>query len=352
MVNWIGKTGYGPIGIELGSRAVKLVQFTVDQRKLVDAVRWDLPGSHEESSAEVRARALADALSRARQGRKFKGRDVVVCLGAHELFVQNIRVPKAPMAELYKLVQQEATARLPFPVAEAEVRFLCAGDVRQGEQMKREVILLACHRPALKQILSVVEKAGLRAVAVDIEPSALLRCYTKQFRREGDRGQRAMFVRLGPSTTSVVIAQDAEVFFVKYIDVGGQQFDDAVAAHLKISSDEAAALRRHNGDRRADQVDPDVARSVSEATRPVIERLASELSLCIRYYSVTFRGQALDRLVLGGSEAIQVLVDAIALRLDVQCELGDPLRSYESQPSGLRRGQWDVAAGLALRDFN
>jgi type IV pilus assembly protein PilM len=352
MVNWIGKTGHGPIGIELGNRSVQLVQFTIDQRKLIDAVRWDLPSSNEETSADVRSRSLAEALARARQGRKFKGRDVVVCLGAHELFVQNIRVPKVPMAELYKLIQQEATSRLPFPVAEAEVRFLCAGDVRQGEQVKREVILLACHRPVLDQLLSVVDKAGLRAMAVDIEPSALLRCYAKQFRREGDKGHRAMFVRLGPSTTSVVIAQGAEAIFVKYIDVGGEQLDDAVAAHLKISSDEAAALRRHNSDRRADQQNPDVARSVSEATRPVVERLVSELSLCIRYHSVTFRGQALDRLVLGGSEAVQGLVDALAMRLDVKCELGDPLRSYESQASSARRGQWDVAAGLALRDFN
>jgi type IV pilus assembly protein PilM len=352
MVNWIGKTSCGPIGIELGNRSVQLVQFSVDQKRLIDAVRWDFPSSNEEASPDARSRALAEALTRARQGRKFRGRDVVVCLGAHELFVQNIRVPKVPMAELYKLVQQEATSRLPFPVAEAEVRFLCAGDVRQGEQIKREVILLACHRPVLDQVLSVVDRAGLRAAAVDIEPSALLRCYDKQFRREGDKGHRAMLVRLGPSTTSVVIAQGSEAFFLKYIDVGGQQFDDALATHLKISSDEAAALRRHSSDRRADQQNPDVARSVSEATRPVVERLVSELSLCIRYHSVTFRGQALDRLILGGSEAVQGLVDSLATRLDVKCELGDPLRSYESQPSSARRGQWDVAVGLALRDCN
>jgi type IV pilus assembly protein PilM len=352
MVNWIGKTGHGPIGIELGNRSVQLVQFTADQRKLIDAVRWDLPSSSEEASGDARCRALADALTRARQGRKFRGHDVVVCLGAQELFVQNIRVPKVPMPEMYKLIQQEATSRLPFPVAEAEVRFLCAGDVHQGEQIQREVILLACHRSVLDQVLSVVDRAGLRAAAVDIEPSALLRCYVKQFRREGDKGHRAMFVRLGPSATSVVIAEGSEAFFLKCIDVGGQQLDDAVAAHLKISSDEAAALRRHGGDRRADQQNPDVARSVSEATQPVVERLVSELSLCIRYHSVTFRGQALDRLILGGSEAMQGLVDALAMRLDVKCELGDPLRSYEPQPSGARRGQWDVAVGLALRDFN
>jgi type IV pilus assembly protein PilM len=266
------------------------------------------------------------------------------------MFVQNIRVTKAPPAELQRVVQQEAVGRVPFPAAEAEIRFLQAADVRQGDTVKREVILLACHRPVLEQLLQTVEKAGLRPIAVDVEPAALLRCYVKQYRRDEDRQQRALFVHIGETNTVAVIAGGSDVLFVKYIDAGGRQMDEAVARHLKMSVEDAAALRRHNGDRRADQQDPEVARSVLEATRPVIDRLASELSLCVRYHSVTFRGTPLARIVLGGGEATQALVDALATRLDLKCELGDPLRTYESFVAGERKGQWAVAAGLALRD--
>ena len=48
----------------------------------------------------------------------------------------------------------------------------------------------------------------------------------------------------------VVIAKGTDVLFIKYIDVGGRQFDEAVARHLEMSKSEAALLRRHNGDRR------------------------------------------------------------------------------------------------------
>ena len=61
------------------------------------------------------------------------------------------------------------------------------------------------------------------------------------------------------------IAQADELLFVKYIDIGGQHFDLAVARHLKMDLHEAVALRKHNGDRRADMQDPEVARSVAEA---------------------------------------------------------------------------------------
>ena len=54
----------------------------------------------------------------------------------------------------------------------------------------------------------------------------------------------------------------------------------------------------------------------------------------------------------GGGEASEMLQDALQRRLDLPCELGDPLRSYGEAASGPQRGQWDVAAGLALRDVN
>jgi type IV pilus assembly protein PilM len=140
--------------------------------------------------------------------------------------------------------------------------------------------------------------------------------------------------------------------FMKYVDVGGRRLDEAVARHLKMKRSEAAAIRRHNGDRRADQRDPEITRGIAESVRPVLDRLANELSMCIRYYSVTFRGQPLARVVLSGGEAAEVLVEWLGARLNVACELGDPLRSYEKPLQAQRLGQWDVAAGLALREVN
>ena len=113
---------------------------------------------------------------------------------------------------------------------------------------------------------------------------------------------------------------------------------------------EAIALRRHNGDRRADRQDPEIARSVTRAIRPELDGLLAELSLCIRYHSVTFRGQPLARLVLSGGEASEEMLESLSKRLAIKCELSDPFRDYPNPVSSSRPGQWDVAAGLALRD--
>lgn len=341
----------GPIGVDLGTRSVKLVQFSEDGKRLLDAVRWELPSMDDSTSAAQQDKQLVDSLRLARDGRKFKGRDAVICLGPRELYVQNIRVPKASGAELERTVRQEAASRLPFPAVEAEVRFLDTADVRQGDLVRREIILLACHQPVLFRALDIIEAAGLRPIAVDAEPVALLRCYVNQFRRDEDRKQRAMFVHVGAAKTTVVIAEGASTLFIKYLDVGGKQMDEAVAKFLKLAPTEASQLRRHNGDRRADQQDREVTGSIIESMRPVIDKLAAEISMCVRYHSVTFRGQPLVRMVLGGGEATPQLLEALQTRLDIRCELGDPLRSYEINVPGGRRSQWDVAVGLALREM-
>ena len=349
MIRLLPKKRYGPIGVDLGACSVKLVQLSADHKNLVEAVRWDLPPADPSKKNGPPAEALVDALKQARRHRKFRGRDAVVCLGRNELFLQNVRVAKASDDELPRLVQQEAAGRVPYSVAETEIRFLEAAEVRHGDSTLREVILCACHRPVLDELLRVVEEADLHPIAVDIESNALVRSYLRQYRRDEDRLKRSMLVHIGHSGTAVVITEGDHTLFAKYVDIGGQDFDAAVAQQLQMRTTDAAALRRNNGDRRADQQDPEVAQSITDATRPVVDKLVSELSHCVRYHSVTFRGKPLMRMVLGGGEASDSLRELLTKRLDLACDLFAPLRDFASQTRGTRPGQWDVAAGLAMR---
>jgi type IV pilus assembly protein PilM len=357
MVSVLSNRRGGPVGIDIGSRSVKLLQLNSDRSRVIDAARQELswtgstdkPKNTDGFADPRRQAAIAEAIAAARQGRNFRGREAVVCLGVRDLFVQSVRIPKAPPEDFRRLVMQEASNRLPYPIAEAEVRFLEAADVRHGDSVKTEVILLACHRAALDGLLEAVQASGLKPVAVDVEPLALMRCYGWQFRREEDKHQRAMFLHVGAASTTVVIARNSEPLIVKYLDIAGRHMDQALAAHLKMDLSAAAALRRHNGDRRAGQQDPEVARSVQEAIRPVVERIAGELAMCVRYHSVTFRGQPLARVVIGGGEAAPLLAEELSTRLNLPCELGDPLRSFELAIQTGRRGQWDLAVGMALR---
>lgn len=351
MISLLTRRKTGPIGVDIGARSIKLVQFSGDRTRLIDACRWDLPDVPEDASPQEQNDRIVEGLRLALDGRAFRGREAVICLNDRQLFLQNIRVRKDG-TDFDRLVAQEAASKVPFGLEDAELRFIESADVRQGEATLREVIVFACQRAVLDQALAIVDEARLRPIAVDVEPAALVRSYAGQFRRDDDRQQRALMVHVGYSRTAAVIAQGDDLLFVKYIDVGGLHLDAAVARHLKMELHEAISLRRHNGDRRADMQDPEIARSLAEATRPVVERLAAELNMCVRYHSVTFRGQPITRMVLGGGEASPQMLELVGKHLDVKCELSDPFRGFSTVPNAGRKGQWDVAAGLALREMN
>ena len=239
---------------------------------------------------------------------------------------------------------------LPYSREEAEIRYLDADTIRQGDCIRREVILMACHKPVVERIIHVAERAGLQLVAVDPEPLALMRSYSKQLRRDEDHKRRIMYVNVGASNTLVVIACGMEAVFIKYLDIGGRLLDEAVSKHLKLSPADAASLRSRNCDGRAEQSDGEVARGITESIRPILDRLVHELSLCMRYYSVTFRSESLQECLIGGGEANEALVEWLGARLDLPCELGNPLCNVDKSPPCERVAQWDVATGLALRE--
>jgi len=43
MVSFQSFRRVGPIGIDLGSRSIKLVQMNGDRSRILESVRWDLP---------------------------------------------------------------------------------------------------------------------------------------------------------------------------------------------------------------------------------------------------------------------------------------------------------------------
>ncbi len=349
MVGWSKRQGVTPIGVDVGSRSIKLVQLSADRLRIREAVCWDLPPAARTEPA-ARSRQVADALLAAREGRAFRGRDAVFCLSTSELFVQNMRVPQTTGDQLRQVVVKEAANRLPFEADQAELRFFEADTVRQGDAFRREVIVLACQRPSLQLLVEIAEATRLNAVAIDAAPAALLRCYSAQFRRSSDEEMCAMFLSIGASCTTVVIARGESPRFIKQVDFGSRRLDEAVARDLKMKLADATALRRHSGDRRANRRDPEIEESVGKATRPVLEAMANDLAMCMRYYSVTFRGQPLSRVVVGGGEASSELTEWLSTRLDMECELADPSRPFTESKLPGRAGQWDMAIGLALRE--
>ncbi len=205
-----------------------------------------------------------------------------------------------PAAEVAAVVQFEARGIFPFDTDEAKVDFLIAGEVRQGTDVRQEVIVLAARCADVDRFVEQLHRTGLVVDSLDVEPCSLYRTIDRFVRRREDEQEVHVLVDVGSRGTQVLIGKGREISFFKAIEMGGADFNLDVSRKLGIRPDEARALRRRFWTHA--ETDETVRQAVLDATRSTMENLTREICLCLRYHSVTFRGQRAVKVRVSGGE--------------------------------------------------
>lgn len=345
----------GPLGLDFGASSFKIIQggWNGDVWTAKEAAFQSIPVTLPQDKVE-RSCLLKERLAGALSGASFNGREVISSLPASLWQCKSLRLPPMPTNELRTAVEWEAADRLHLG-SDNYIQFYDAGEVQQGEDVKREVIVLATTHEVVDEHVDVLSGCGLTPIAIDIAPSAL--AYALANRGDSEEGTVTQFtVDVGAQSSKVVISRHGRVLFFKTIGIGVEQLDQAISNTLKVSIEEASQLR-HTNQQSQDglQASESAGQAVSDAIRPIISDLAREVALCLRYYSVTFRGYRPEALVVTGGGANTVtLVERFAQEVGLTVTpFGDlpqfDFSSISGRAASLPTSCWTVAAGLSLR---
>jgi len=351
-----------PIGLDIGHDSIKMMQVeTVGQTLAVVACARQVIPADVRDNPDQRGPAVADLVRQMFRNGRFVGRRVVVALPREMLHVKNLRMPLIPQHELAAAVKFEAKNIFAFDTDKAHIQILPAGEVRQGVDVRQEVIVLAAQHDDVNGFLEQLHRSGAGVESIDVEACALYRAQERFIRRREDEQDVHVLVDVGCRRSAVVIGRGRDISFVKGIDIGSHHFHDAVSRRLGITMDEARGLRRRlieaaPGIAGADLMKKDAVRqAVFDATRSTMEELGREIGLCLRYYSVTFRGQRPGKLrLLGGEAADPMLLGVLNAALSIPVEAGRPLFSVDTSRMEAtdRMGymsEWALAFGLGLK---
>lgn len=355
------------LALDIGSDGIKLLQLQPDGDHVAvrAAAQWRFPA--DTTTPERRREETISAVRQMRQSGRFRGRRVNSTLPCGHVAVKNVRLPRATPREMAKAVRWEAEERFGFDVQPDRLSYLEAGEVRAGTDVRQEIIMLAVPAEAVDSHVSLLSEMGLSPEHIGVAPIAAFHVHERFLRRQADEQTVSVVIDLGRSGTRVVVARGRQIVFIKNIDIGGQALNDAVAAQLGISNEEAGDLRRRTMTYEAGpagQVGPDeagapkhdaVSWTVHDAIRSEAEALGKEIALCLRYCSVTFRGLRPARAILTGGEAYDpALVAILKEQLSVECIVGCPLKDIDTSAMSCgpdRRAsltEWSVCVGLAL----
>ena len=331
MIWKIWQRSVGALGVELGPRSVRMVQLhqgdgaggaagdgagggvaamavrTAGEAELAQPCAVDDQRYHELARG-----ALAELIERVQP----TGRRVVTAVPVGAMHFQNVRLPPMPEAELAEAARWE----LSLDDGPRELRCFNAGEVRHGEQRQMELIAMSVRQDYLEAHLAMLDGLGLVVEAIDAVPAALARTVGEQ--------PCVMIAELDWRGTNVVIARQGQIAFFKALPIGLDAIHGRSSAPAQREQPEPAGIGR-------------LAAGAS-APQPGVAELARELALCLRYHSVTFRGQRPERLVVAGVGGEQPeIVEALGQHTGLEVEAA-------STP-GTLGASWCVAAGLALR---
>lgn len=382
MLNWGLKIrGLRPIGLDIGHNSIKAIQLVVNGGRIsvfaADETRIDVSTDGDEQAWRS---SVISAIQRMLVQGNFRGRDVISCVPSGKLKITSLRLAESEKSLIEQTLRKEVAQRFGLNPDEDPMDYVVAGYVRQGDEVKSELIVFATDNETVRNHIALLEEAGLKPAAIDTIPCALFRSFERSLRRQEDRELTVVFVDVGSRFTTVVFGRGGQISFVKQIPIGAERFVRQVAEKLGVSLSEAEMLRESlraedgftsvnsdspghevSGDGR--EIDASTRHAIGEAVGAVAEDLAREVALCLRYYTVTFRGKRVERAVFAGGGAYEdILLDVLRRQLAVEIEVAEPLRGFDLSSGkanvnfyGDRRGlhcEWAVAVGLSLKGWN
>lgn len=344
------RTGYSPIGLDIGTMGVRMVQLAATGSvncRVTGAASRELPGDLPESGP-TREAVVADAVADMLRTGEFAGRQVVSSMPATDVEYKNLRLPPMPSDELSAAVAWEAAERFQMGPGEAQIAFLDAGEVRQGEELREEIILLAARREAVKRHVDLLGQVGLKPIAIDAPPTALARVAPPN--NPQDLNEPAVVVvDLGHAASKVLMVRQGRPLFFKLIAPGAAALRPSPAHQAAAASERAAGLHPALQGEASAEPQEDAA---DRASRFASE-LGREIGLCLRYYSVTFRGPRPEAAwACGGLASRSDLLDRIGQVADIRLKPLDPLadKSHRLTDSDPAPATWAIACGLAQRE--
>lgn len=359
MINWLGRNKVHPIGLDIGHSSIKMIQLCQDQQAVRVIAASDVVIDPElGDNLAARREFIISSLRQIHSQGGFRSGRVVSGLPSDLVRIKSLRLDTTEPQEIEKYMREEVAIRLGLDPEVDELRYMSAGSVFQGEQIKNEVIFFGIERSAIADHLEMLEEANLDPISLDTVPCALFRSFQRSLRRREDKDMASVLVDLGSQFTTVIIGKGQQIIFIKQIPIAGHHLTHEVAEKLGVQPAQAVLLRHKLHEPDYGGLDEETARQINDAMRSMIESLAREISLCFKYYAVTFRGQCPCEAVFAGGEAYEsILMDALARHLSMKIRIAEPMRGFDITRVNFNRRrnpqmcEWAVAVGLGLKGW-
>ena len=343
------------IGLDIGDSSVKLVELKElgkGRGFQLQKLGWEPLSSEAIVDGQIMdSHLVSETIQRLFQRCSVKPTSpVATALSGHHVIVKRISLPTMSDAELAESIHWEAEQYIPFDIEDVNLDYqILEGSSLSGEG-NMDVLLAAAKKDKINDYISVVSQAGLTANTVDIATFAMQNAFEANYEFEPD--QVIALVDIGAAVSSISVLHGGTSVYWRDINIGGNQYTDAIQKELNLSADQAEQLKR------GEEIDGIPYERVLPILAAVSEDIGTEIQKTLDFFKqISAADRPLDRLYLtGGTAQVVHMKESLGERLGTQVELLNPFRKIpptgkEATPELVNEMMptASVAVGLALR---
>jgi type IV pilus assembly protein PilM len=335
------------VGVDIDPSGITVAQVSVNGRINVQAAAFAPlePGIVRDGEV-ADTEGLAEALRTLFKENRGLGKRVRVGLANQKIVVRPFELPYlSDPKEMDAAVRFQAQDQLPMPMDQAVVDFQPLEVVQAGDGRLQRLLLVAARRDMVRQVLTAVRAAGLRAEGVDLSAFAMIR----SLYRPDSREEHVLYLSVG-GLTNLAVARGTTCLFTRASGGGVEALAVGLAETCQLTLDHARGWLEHVGLEAAIE-DIEGDREIVAVARRVlldgVRRLAADVRNSLDFHLAQGGDGSVARAVLTGPAS-----DIPGFDVALSSELGLPvsLGAIDGVPRGLSAGRLAIAAGLAIEE--
>jgi type IV pilus assembly protein PilM len=341
------------LGLDIGTGAIKLIHLKRCKNgiKLVKAIVAELdqyPIEHGEDEDSHVVRIIKGLI----KTHNIRMRKVIPVIPRYATLINNIKLPPVHESRICQLMEYEAKQHNPFVNEETSIAWHCLNGSASSEE--RDVLLVIARNKRLEREINIAKRLKLQVHTVDINSFALYNLH--RFCEESTEDV-ICHIDIGAKRTDLVIHGGDSPIFSRYISIAGDHITKAIAERFGINFKEAEILKKKRGIILIQPEEPQWTEEeirISNAIKPVLEKLIDEIHKSISYYYQSRTAQKdISRYILsGGSRRLRNLETYLESNLGKKIEPTNPFRNIHTDGMTFHEDQANylsIATGLALR---
>ncbi|NJL32084.1 MAG: type IV pilus assembly protein PilM [Phycisphaerales bacterium] len=316
-------------GIEVGANAIKAVRL-IQQEGQVKLADYEIvpfkkilttPDLNVDESIQM---GLDQFLSKHDIGKS----EVIVSVAGHLAFARFAKLPPVEPKKIPDIVKFEAVQQVPFPLEQVEWDYQV---FTEPDSPDVEVGIFAITKERVASILSNYRKVGIQVHGLTLSPVAVYNAMAYDLELE-QQPEGIIIIDIGTVSTDIIIADGGDLW-LRTLQIGGNNFTEALVRAFKLSFPKAEKLKREAATSK-------YARQIFQAMRPVFSDLVQEVQRSLGYYQSINREAKLGKVYGIGS----------TFRLPgLQKFLKQQLQMDVVRPDGLQKNQCAGSCRCRLR---